>query len=193
MTAFGTNDNIPSAKAGQDPITLHDVQATPEGLAIKAVVSWEAVGVFKPYMDMVVRLRNVVVEREHAVAQAETSRAKAENQSKARIKETNRIGRVAASRVRHLQDWEGLERREAIKCVCPEFDLAQNLMETLISQHNKRRDDRIERIRFCLLSKWRKQGLSNREMARRLNVTGTHVGRLLLSMKNKGAEKNYAK
>jgi hypothetical protein len=92
-------------------------------------------------------------------------------------RQSNQKGRLISSQVRRSQR-NGIDRRMALRTASVYFGCSPQIAETFAKYHNRQRDQRVERMRRALLPKWRAKGMTNREIAERLNVTPQHVGRL---------------
>lgn len=98
-------------------------------------------------------------------------------------RDTSRMGRVWASAVRRTQRECDCGQREAITVLAEQVGRSATEIETLVKLHHRKREARIVTMRQSAIIRYRMDGLSNKQIAERLNVTPQHVGRLLREFK----------
>tara|TARA_R110001592_G_scaffold55759_4_gene170467 strand:+ start:4632 stop:5168 length:537 start_codon:yes stop_codon:yes gene_type:complete len=122
---------------------------------------------------------------QHAIAERTAALRKTANDNVAKRNRagSNRKGRVWASQVRRIQNELNCSQRNAINVLAESLGYAAIEIETLVRLHNRRREARVETIRQDALIRYRTAGLSNKQIAERLNITPQHVGRLIREFK----------
>lgn len=92
--------------------------------------------------------------------------------------ENRREGRLIASETRRRQRI-GEERTPAMRAAGETRGRPFSEAEILVKQHNCRLAAKIHKLRAGVIARGKRDGLSNRALAKRLHVTPQHVGRII--------------
>jgi len=105
-----------------------------------------------------------------------------------RKSENRRIGRLVASETRRRRRMLGEDREVAMRAAAELHCRSFSEAEILVKLHNRNCGLRIDRFRFAIITRGKRAGVTNKQIAERLRLTPQHVGRIIAEMEGKESQ-----